>query len=277
MPRSTTKGTCVFCGQAFSKSGMTRHLQACPQRQTAIQAANEAGEKALKGKGRKAPRRAFHITVTGEYAGNYWMHLEMSAHSTLAQLDQFLRDTWLECCGHLSAFRIEGTSYDSYPDESLFGWGPPSKSMKAALGLILRPGLEFTHEYDFGTTTELRLKVVDERPGYIIGKGLVYVMARNEAPDIKCDNCHEKPARVICTNCSWEGTGWLCEDCARNHNCGPDMFLPVVNSPRVGECGYTGDQDEEEAFGELIEAIWESYEEDDDFDDDLDELDHIDA
>jgi len=25
-----------------------------------------------------------------------------------------------------------------------------------------------------------------------------------------------------------------------------DMFLPIVNSPRVGVCGYTGDADERE-------------------------------
>jgi hypothetical protein len=263
MPRQTTKGKCSFCGQTFSGAGMTRHLQACPQRQTAIQAANEAGEKALRGKGRKAPRRAFHLQVTGTYAPVYWMHLEISAHSKLADLDSFLRDTWLECCGHLSAFRIEGTSYDSYPDEMSFGGGPPSKSMQVPLGMILRPGLEFGYEYDFGTTTELTLKMVDERPGHLTGKKTVHVMARNDPPDIKCDHCHEKPARVICTECSWEGTGWLCEDCARTHECGPDMFLPVVNSPRVGDCGYTGDADEEKAFGELMDSIYEAYDDED--------------
>jgi hypothetical protein len=25
------------------------------------------------------------------------------------------------------------------------------------------------------------------------------------------------------------------------HECDKDMFLPVVNCPRVGECAYTGD------------------------------------
>jgi len=35
--------------------------------------------------------------------------------------------------------------------------------------------------------------------------------------------------------------GWLCDECAPKHKCGEDMLLPVVNSPRVGKCGYTGD------------------------------------
>lgn len=38
----------------------------------------------------------------------------------------------------------------------------------------------------------------------------------------------------------WDGEGWLCESCAKNHECDEDMFLPVLNSPRTGVCGYTG-------------------------------------
>ena len=37
-----------------------------------------------------------------------------------------------------------------------------------------------------------------------------------------------------------EGEGWVCDECAPKHKCGEDMLLPVVNSPRVGMCGYTG-------------------------------------
>jgi hypothetical protein len=32
----------------------------------------------------------------------------------------------------------------------------------------------------------------------------------------------------------------LCQACAEDHECGEDMQLPVVNSPRVGVCGYAG-------------------------------------
>jgi hypothetical protein len=28
--------------------------------------------------------------------------------------------------------------------------------------------------------------------------------------------------------------------CAGGHECGEEMLLPVVNSPRVAMCGYTG-------------------------------------
>ncbi len=35
----------------------------------------------------------------------------MNAGATLADLDDFLRGIWLECCGHLSSFDIEGVTY----------------------------------------------------------------------------------------------------------------------------------------------------------------------
>ncbi|MEJ5252084.1 MAG: hypothetical protein HPY54_00055 [Chthonomonadetes bacterium] len=46
----------------------------------------------------------------------------------------------------------------------------------------------------------------------------------------------------VCSSCLWEDeeNAWLCKECARKHDCGEEYFLPVVNSPRVGQCGYTG-------------------------------------
>ena len=35
----------------------------------------------------------------------------MKAKSTLEELDDFLRGAWLECCGHLSDFEIDGITY----------------------------------------------------------------------------------------------------------------------------------------------------------------------
>ena len=35
----------------------------------------------------------------------------MKATSTLEELDDFLREFWLEFCGHLSDFDIDGTTY----------------------------------------------------------------------------------------------------------------------------------------------------------------------
>ena len=64
---------------------------------------------------------------------------------------------------------------------------------------------------------------------------------QNAQPIIPCDGCNAKSAVVICTACMWDNAGWLCEACAQTHDCDEDMFLPVVNSPRTGVCGYTGE------------------------------------
>ena len=103
MTRQTSKGKCNFCHGEFSKSSMTRHLEACEQRR-AMQGEIEGRQKAKKIK-------AFHLVVEGYRLPMYWMHLQVAAGTTLATLDRFLRDIWLECCGHLSVFRIGGFNY----------------------------------------------------------------------------------------------------------------------------------------------------------------------
>ena len=107
------------------------------------------------------------------------MHLDLPGNAALADLDSFLRRTWLECCGHLSAFNIGGASYSS-DAEMISGsfWNSGDKSMNVRLDKVLSPGTKFSHEYDFGTTTELSLKVVSEREGEVKGKS-IQVLARN--------------------------------------------------------------------------------------------------
>jgi len=161
------------------------------------------------------------------------MHIEIPVRAEFGVLDSFLRRTWLECCGHMSAFTVGRKRYSVGPMEE-FG----EVGMNVALGEVLRPGMTFNHEYDFGTTTELALKVVSEGEGEIAEES-VRLLARDDPPPITCESCG-KIATKVCTQCIYEGDGWLCNACARKHKCDEDMFLPVVNSPRVGVCGYTG-------------------------------------
>ncbi|MDP2782290.1 hypothetical protein [Devosia sp.] len=69
------------------------------------------------------------------------MHLKVAGDARLENLDKFLRQVWLECCGHLSAFRIEGNELKK------------SKKLRHALS----PGIELVHEYD----EEMLLPVVN--------------------------------------------------------------------------------------------------------------------
>jgi hypothetical protein len=225
MTRLASKGKCILCEASFSKAGMTRHLEACMRRKPAPQM--------TRAQRRRRNAGSFHLVVEGRYLPEYWMHLLAPAHTTLADLDDFLRSTWLECCGHLSAFTIEGTTYTVYPMEDY-----ADGDMGVALRLVLPLRTKFDYEYDFGTTTRLALRAVSEWEGEAEGK-TIQLLARNDPPRIECVLCGE-PATQVCTQCIHTGEGWLCTKCAPEHECGEDMFLPVVNSPRVGMCAYTG-------------------------------------
>lgn len=213
-----SSGRCNLCGGVFDKGAMTSHLKSCRKKQA-------VSEKAKMG-------MAFHLLVEGRYQPEYWMHLEVPANATLGMLDRFLRDTWLECCGHMSEFEIEGTRYTVEPMDL------DDESMDVQLKDVLSPKMAFLHAYDFGSTTHLKLKVVSEDESDVTGKK-VHVLARNEPPVIPCGGCG-KPATQVCMECSYSAEGWLCDGCAAEHECGEESLLPVVNSPRTGVCGYAG-------------------------------------
>jgi len=221
VPKGSSEGTCYLCNSTLSKGGMTRHLQSCLQREVVSEAPP----------GRKT--KLLHLAIEGRYLPDYWMHLEAPADGTLDDLDDFLRDIWLECCGHLSAFTIGERTYFSHPGEDLGDEG-----MDVALGGVLRPGTRLQHEYDFGTSTYLTLRVLSEREAETSSKS-IEILARNNPPLITCEMC-AGIASLVCAACIWSGRGWVCEECAGEHECGEEMLLPVVNSPRVGMCAYTG-------------------------------------
>lgn len=228
----TSEGDCNFCHQKFDAVGIGRHLESCQERKKAISSIPSPNRRF------QGPTpRTFHILVKGTYLPMYWMHLGARTDSTLANLDKFLRDTWVECCGHLSQFTIRGVTYASMPNREF-----RDRSMKIGLGSALMRGTELGYEYDFGTTTELSLRVLGVWEGVFRGKKPIEILARNCNPEIRCGSCKEKDATQVCSECVDEaGEGaWLCDKCSGKHECGEEMLLPVVNSPRVGMCGYTG-------------------------------------
>ncbi len=213
-----TKGACMLCGKDYTKAGMTRHIATCLTKHIES-----------KSNGAKGKKEIFtHLVVTAPGMPEYWLHVLMDCNDTLEALDGFLRGIWLECCGHLSAFTTG--HYNEV-------------RMKTEIGRVLTPDIELQYQYDFGSTTDLKVKSLAE---YEVPAKLfdpLELFARNDDPQIPCSNCG-KPAEEICTQCMWEGPGWLCEACARKHTehtgCEEDMRLPVVNSPRTGVCGYSG-------------------------------------
>src|SRR5437588_1480433 len=137
------------------------------------------------------------------------MHLEVPASATLTVLDRFLRDTWLECCGHLSAFEIAGVRYAVDAGMNEDPWDMGEKSMRVRLEKVLSPGQTNFYEYDFGTTTELKLRVISEREVEAKGK-TIQVLARNNPPLMLCEVCG-KPATSVCSQCIFDDKGWVCD------------------------------------------------------------------
>jgi Plasmid pRiA4b ORF-3-like protein len=226
MSRYTSYGVCALCGKRTTKAAMTRHLGSCL---------------AVHEPSRGKAARLFRMRIEDAYSPIFWMDVEMRVNSTLEELDDFLRGEWLECCGHLSAFYVDRDTY-MVPTSGMFEslGDPDERTMEVELGEILRKGSRFQHTYDFGTSTDLKLRVADERPGRI-GSQRVRLLSQNEAPVWECEVCGED-ASWICTFCMYERQNpFYCELHSEDHDCEEsEMLLPVVNSPRMGMCGYTG-------------------------------------
>jgi hypothetical protein len=231
--REQSPGVCALCGHRAVKGMMDRHLATCAPARDASE-----GE----------PAALFRLRVEAAGDPSYWLDVEVKAEARLRVLDRFLRDVWLECCGHLSAFTIGGVRYEVAVDSmrdfpaDLFG-GPRPRSMNARLHEAVTSRRAFRYEYDFGSTTELRLRMTAAREGRL-GRRSLRLLARNEPPAWSCAICGG-PAAQICVWCAEESENpFFCKDHASAHieeaHDGDDGFLPVVNSPRMGVCGYTG-------------------------------------
>jgi hypothetical protein len=227
--RKQSTGACVYCGKAMTRGGLARHLRTCAQRQQAIATANAK---------RGQDQTLYHLQVQDAWGGAYWLHLEMCGNATLKDLDFYLREIWLECCGHLSAFEIGPVRYTQILDDGM-GWGQ-EQSMNVRVHKLFRPGMEIPYEYDFGTTSELVIKVVDQRQGKPTTRNPIVLMARNAFEPPPCAICGQ-PAESVCAECVWDDpqAAVLCQDHASEHE-HDDMLMPIVNSPRTGMCGYTG-------------------------------------
>ncbi len=226
-----TKGQCRLCGAVYNLGHISRHLKTCAPKGLA-----QSAEK-------RKPQPVFLISVTSKPVKTYWIHVAMPASARLSVLDRFLRRIWVECCDHLSLFVIDGEEYMS--GNFINEYDEDIGSMEERARDVLDVGTEFDYYYDMGSTTELELRVLSlfDAP---VPSNEVILLARNQPPVILCNNCGNQPAKWICPECSWRGKGWLCEECARTHDCDYELdeFLPVVNSPRVGVCGYTGGREE---------------------------------
>lgn len=214
-----SEGKCIYCDKVYQRAGITRHLS------SHLKELHDSNAKA----------KAFHLQIP---AGEMFLHLLVSGKKSLADLDTFLRAIWLECCGHLSGFQVKGQRYD-WDDETMSAGEKMSRTMSD----LFKKGMVLQYDYDYGSTTQLEIKVVNEYN--IAVRGGIKLLSRNEPLSILCHNCNKKPAVEICSVHVYEGASFFCKACAKKHEkeC-PDFedyaAMPVINSPRMGVCAYDG-------------------------------------
>jgi hypothetical protein len=210
----------MYCGETIVKRSVGKHLDMCPQRKLRLEAsaASERPQETL-----------WLLRVEDAYDRDFWLYLEMRGSAPLMKLDDYLRAIWLECCGHLSEFTIGG-------------WQGIKVGKARKADGVFEPGLKLRHLYDFGTTSETDIHVLGVRPGKAPTKHPIELMARNNPPKYVCQEC-DQPAVSLCMECIYEEDrpGLLCaahtEDHPHEQYDGP---IALVNSPRLGMCGYEG-------------------------------------
>jgi hypothetical protein len=211
MAKSGSFGICQACGSRKSKGAMVAHLKEC------LAGYSNAGARG----GRKS---LLLLRAQADGMPVFWLDLAARPEAKLKDIDRLLRGIWLECCGHISEF---------------YGGAHRKVSMNTNVGEALRgTDARLSYTYDFGSSTELGISLAGTVEGK--SKGAVRLVARNERPTWPCDECAET-ATAVCTQCLYDGKGFCCATHGASHDCGEELLLPVVNSPRMGVCGYTGE------------------------------------
>ena len=193
-----TQSQCLGCQKTLHTRTARRHLKSC------IAKADTPP--------RRTPRPMLLVSATADYGytkNAYALYTLMPKNATLRDIDELLRETWLECCMHLSGFDSGGTWFvsDGFDTDPL-DYEDPSFDHRAAWAIP--PDSEAEYQYDMGSTTCLTVRVQpapeqaqawlaqhDIDPGNPILQNLI--------PEL-CDNCeqdatHFRPAETLCTGC----------------------------------------------------------------------------
>lgn len=243
-----SEGKCLFCNETFSKASINRHLQKHLQEKTVH---NKPGKSFL-----------LKIELSPKWgSAGYFLSLWVDGAARIKNIDSFLRAIWLECCGHMSSFvniankKQRGGMGNFFEAQNLLEKGQTKeyeKMMEDTTGEIpksrkvkdaLYKGLVLEYQYDFGSTTELKISVVAQYP--IVADEDIVLLSRNEPLEFLCDSCGAAPAVELCNVHEWGEDCMFCAKCAKKHakNCtdfNDYASFPIVNSPRMGVCAYTG-------------------------------------
>jgi len=223
--RVASKGNCYLCKREFAKGSVKSHLLKC----------NNMGV---------GDTNYFMIKVEDFYNTDYWFYIQARDNASLRDLDNFLRDIWLECCQHLSSFSIKSKTYTSFIDDQNYMSDDYFDEIENySLNDVLTKGIVFKHIYDYGSSTHLKLTVVESYSG-ISTLASITLLARNIMEDYKCVKCGETAIYLVVDN-DWDKETTLCVKCSEIYADENDesYLCNITNSPRIGVCGYEGERD----------------------------------
>ncbi len=212
MRKTTTNGICTYCNEEISKNSRSflSHMSVCQNKHPIKKSVGVDYVLML---------------IQGKYSQEYWLVIKAKPDIPMKKIDKFIRDVWVECCGHLSQF---SDKHSKIP-------------MTRSLTQVYSEGHKIDYVYDFGSSTEITLSMIQTIQD--IDDKEIAILIRNKEPELQCSSC-DKKAIAICPYCIDEGEGFLCESCIIEHKCvqeeGEDLLSPLVNSPRAGVCGYIG-------------------------------------
>ena len=261
--RTAIPGTCNLCQATVAGNRIRRHLLRCIEARTGLSPSRDPQRRVRR---RNALKTAY-ISVSSKEQP-HWLELGVRSDATLDELDRFLRALWLECCGHMSHFEIDGVTYsaavpkpgDDWIFEPMYDgeetWRHMGKNINTAIPVLTK----FQHEFDYGSPTELVLEhvaVFGELAQWLVSSqpwhgGKIVILARNDSvrPCLRC----RRPAQWKSVPELYEDEEYydeydpelyedegvmsaedldpvtFCDDCAPEDG----EFLPLPNSPREG-------------------------------------------
>ncbi len=196
------EGKCYLCNKEITNRSAKRHILTCESRKNIVEESMKEAEKT---------KEQFILKITDKYdPSTYYIYITIDVNLTLRALDTFLRDIWMECCGHLSEFNIDGVTYacDGALEGSVL---VEQESFDFYLKNILYINSKIKYLYDFDSTSEVLIEVVDKFET-VYNSSSIEILARNNKIN------HSR----------------------RNGE--------YTNSPRDGVCGYIGFKESESKY-----------------------------
>lgn len=163
------EGKCYYCGKEVNTRTVKRHIKSCVTRLEKIEESKNESKKL---------KDQFILKINEKYSKDiYALYIAIDENASLQDLDTFIRKVWVECCGHLSSFKINSEDY--FSDSESYGlFDEGENTFRYRLLDLVEKGTKFTYEYDFGSTTTLDLEVIEL---YTIGESSssIEILARN--------------------------------------------------------------------------------------------------